>query len=490
MPDLLTLDAASIATQVAGGAITAEAAAQAALDRAKATEGKVGAFLSLDETGALEAARAIDAARKAGKPLGPLAGVPVAIKDNIHVSGKPTTCASRMLGGFTANYDATVTARLKAAGAVIVGKTNLDEFAMGSSCENSALKQTRNPWDVSRVPGGSSGGSAACVAARSAWISLGSDTGGSIRLPASFTGLVGFKPSYGRVSRYGLVAFASSLDQIGPFARSVRDVALSLRVMAGRDPMDSTSNPAPVPDYPTLLGKDLKGKRVGVVREYLDKLPNREVAKLCQDAIARMKQLGAEIVEITLPHADYGVQVYYVVASAEASSNLARFDGVRYGLRVPADNGIATYIASRGGGFGPEVKRRIMLGTFALSAGAYDEFYGRAARVRTLICRDFDQAFARCDLIATPCAPFPAFKAGEKSDPLSMYLCDVYTIPASLAGICALSLPVGFDSAGLPIGMHLSAPAYHDEKLLHAAHALEQSLLSDKNLKLDRMPAL
>ncbi|MCL4731291.1 MAG: Asp-tRNA(Asn)/Glu-tRNA(Gln) amidotransferase subunit GatA [Planctomycetes bacterium] len=490
MPDLLSLDATELAARIAAGAVTAEAATQAALDRAKATEARVGAYLLLDEAGALAAAREIDAARRAGKSPGPLAGVPVAIKDNIHVAGKPTTCASRMLQGFVAGYDATVTARLKAAGAVILGKTNLDEFAMGSSCENSALKQTRNPWDVSRVPGGSSGGSAAAVAARSAYLSLGSDTGGSIRLPASFTGLVGYKPGYGRVSRYGLVAFASSLDQIGPFARSVRDVALSLKVMAGRDAMDSTSHPAPVPDYPALLGNDLKGKRVGVVREYLDKLPNREVAGMCESAIARMKALGAEIVEITLPHADYGVQVYYVVASAEASSNLARFDGVRYGLRVPADNGIATYVATRGGGFGPEVKRRIMLGTFALSAGAYDEFYGRAARVRTLICRDFEQAFARCDLIATPCAPFPAFKAGEISDPLSMYLCDIYTSPASLAGLCALSLPVGFDSAGLPIGMHLSAPAYHDERLLSAAHALEQNLRADAALNLNRAPAV
>lgn len=462
----------------------------AALAQARATEPKVGAYLLLDEDGALDQARAIDAARKAGRPIGPMAGVPLAIKDNIHVRGLPTTCASRILEGFKAEYDATVTARLKAAGAVILGKTNLDEFAMGSSCENSALRQTRNPWDTSRVPGGSSGGSAACVAARSAWLSLGSDTGGSIRLPASFTGVVGYKPSYGRVSRYGLVAFASSLDQVGPFARSVRDVALALRAMAGHDAMDSTSNPAPVPDYTAALARDLKGKRVGVVREYLDKLPNRDVARLCEGAIARMQSLGAEIVEITLPHAEYGVQVYYVVASAEASSNLARFDGVRYGLRVPADNGIATYVATRGGGFGPEVKRRIMLGTFALSAGAYDEFYGRAARVRTLICRDFEQAFARCDLIATPCAPFPAFRAGEKSDPLSMYLCDIYTIPASLAGICALSLPVGFDSAGLPIGMHLSAPALADDKLLAGAHALEQSLAADKALGLDRAPAV
>ncbi len=490
MDALLKLDATELATQVATGAVTALAATQATLAQVAATEPKVGAYLCLDHAGALLAATQIDAARKAGKPLGPLAGVPVALKDNLNVQGSPTTCASRILKGFVAPYDATVTARLKAAGAVILGKTNLDEFAMGSSCENSALQQTRNPWDVSRVPGGSSGGSAACVAARSAFVSFGSDTGGSIRLPASFCGLVGYKPSYGRVSRYGLVAFASSLDQVGPFARSVRDVALALKVTAGLDPMDTTSSAQPVPDYPALLARDLKGKRVGVVREYLDKLPNRQVANLCQAAIARMQALGAQVVEIKLPHADFGVQVYYVVASAEASSNLARFDGVRYGLRVPADNGIRAYFSTRGQGFGPEVKRRIMLGTYALSAGHYDEYYGKAARVRTLICRDFDQAFAACDLIATPCAPFPAFKAGEKSDPLSMYLCDVYTIPASLAGLSALSLPVGFDQSGLPIGMHLSAPAFHDDKLLSAAHALEQDLHADQSLQLARTPSL
>lgn len=490
MDALLKLDATELATQIAAGAVTAQAATKAALDRIAATEPKVGAYLSVDADGAMAAAAAVDGARKAGKPLGPLAGVPVALKDNLHVAGSPTTCASRILQGFTAPYDATVTARLKAAGAVILGKTNLDEFAMGSSCENSALQQTRNPWDVSRVPGGSSGGSAACVAARSAFVSFGSDTGGSIRLPASFCGLVGYKPSYGRVSRYGLVAFASSLDQVGPFARSVRDAALALKVTAGLDPFDTTSSEQLVHDYPALLAKDLRGKRVGVVRDYLDKLPNRQVASLCEAAIARMRALGAQIVEIKLPHADFGVQVYYVVASAEASSNLARFDGVRYGLRVAEPNGIASYFSTRGQGFGPEVKRRIMLGTYALSAGHYDEYYGKAARVRTLICRDFAQAFAACDLIATPCAPFPAFKAGEKSDPLSMYLCDVYTIPASLAGLCALSLPVGFDASGLPIGMHLSAPAFADDRLLGAAHALEQDMAADKSLNLDRMPAL
>ena len=482
MNDLLNIDATEAARRVRDRETTAEALTSLVLDHAALTEPKVGAYLRIDAEGALQQARAVDA----GEVTGPLAGVPIAIKDNIHVKGQLTTCASHMLDRFRAPYDATVVQRLRAAGAVIIGKTNLDEFAMGSSCENSALQQTYNPWDVSRVPGGSSGGSAATVAARSAFISLGSDTGGSIRLPASFCGLVGYKPSYGRVSRYGLVAFASSLDQIGPFTRSVRDAALSLKVMAGRDPMDSTTPERDVPDYPTQLADNLKGKRVGVVRSYLDEMPNREVADAVTSAIDGMKSLGAEIVELELPHAEYGIAVYYVVASAEASSNLSRFDGVRYGLREKADSLLEMYINSRGVGFGPEVKRRIMLGTYALSAGHYDEYYGRAGRVRTLIARDFDAAWKKCDLIAGPCAPFPAFKAGEKSDPLSMYLCDVFTIPASLAGLCALSLPVGFDAGGLPIGMHLQAAPYADAELLSAAFATEQSL----NAKVDRLPPI
>jgi aspartyl-tRNA(Asn)/glutamyl-tRNA(Gln) amidotransferase subunit A len=336
------------------------------------------------------------------------------------------------------------------------------------------------------VPGGSSGGSAAAVAVRTAYLSLGSDTGGSIRLPAGFCGVVGLKPSYGRVSRYGLVAFASSLDQVGPFSRSVRDAALAMRVLSGRDEYDSTTANRPVPDYAAALRADLKGVKVGVVREYLEQMPNREVAQTCTRAIDRMKALGAQIVDVTLPHAEHGIAVYYVVASAEASSNLARFDGVRYGLRVPADSGIETYFSTRGAGFGPEVKRRIMLGTYALSAGHWEEFYGRAARVRTLICRDFNNAFASCDVIVGPCAPFTAFKSGEKSDPLSMYLCDVFTIPASLAGLCALSLPVGFDQAGLPIGLHMQAAAFAEERLLAYAHALEGALKAE----VDRVPVV
>ncbi len=484
MPDLLKSDATAIAQAVRNGGITAEDVCKDALARIAALEPRVGAFLQIDNDGALARARELDAARKSGKTLGRLAGVPVAIKDNINIANRPTTCASRMLEGFIAPYDATVVARLRAEGAVIVGKTNLDEFAMGSSCENSALQQTRNPWDLARVPGGSSGGSAACVAARQALISLGSDTGGSIRLPAGFCGVVGVKPSYGRVSRYGLVAFASSLDQIGPFSVSVRDAALGLSVMAGRDEHDATSSTQGVPDYAAGLEAGVKGVRVGWVPEYIEQCPDKDVAAACRSALDRLKGLGAELVEISLPNAGHGLEVYYVVASAEASSNLSRFDGVRFGLRKDAGNAIGNYFATRGAGFGPEVKRRIMLGAYALSAGAYDEYYGRASRVRTLIVRDFMAAFARCDLIAGPTAPFAAFAAGEKSDPLSMYLCDIFTIPASLAGLCALSMPAGFTRAGLPVGFQLQAPPFAESSLFAAAHALE------RDLALDRLPPI
>lgn len=486
MHELLNIDATEAVKRIREKDTTAEALTAQLIEHATATEAHVGAYLRLDVDGAIEQARAVDNAIGDGRDPGPLGGVPVAVKDNIHVKGAPTTCASKILGDFKAPYDATVVRRLREAGAVIVGKTNLDEFAMGSSCENSALQQTHNPWNTAHVPGGSSGGSGACVAARSAFLSLGSDTGGSIRLPASFCGTVGYKPSYGRVSRYGLVAFASSLDQVGPFARSVRDVAVALKVMAGRDGMDSTTPDREVPDYPAQLGTDLKGRKIGVVRSYIDELKNEDVKKAVNNALDRAKDLGAEIVEIELPHAEHGIAVYYVVASAEASSNLARFDGVRYGLRKDADNLLEEYLQTRGEGFGREVKRRIMLGTYALSAGHYEEYYGRAGKVRTLIMRDFDRAFEKCDVIAGPVAPFTAFKAGEKSDPLSMYLCDVFTIPASLAGLCALSLPAGFDSGGLPIGLHMQAAPYADADLLSAAHALEVALKAE----VDRAPAI
>ena len=469
-------DSFELAARFKAGESSAEATITAAFKVIDSRESKVGAFLQLDREGALAQARSLDALRRQNKPLGPLAAVPIAVKDNIHVLGQKTTCASRILGDFKAPYDATVTARLKAAGAVVIGKTNLDEFAMGSSCENSAFQQTHNPFDLARVPGGSSGGSAAAVGARMALISLGSDTGGSIREPASFCGIVGMKPSYGRVSRYGLVAFASSLDQIGPFSLTVRDAALALQVMAGRDELDATSSSEPVPDYQTALRTDCKGLRVGVVRSYFDECPNRDVASQCWSAVERMKKLGAEIVEIELPRAKDGLAVYYVVASAEASSNLSRFDGVRFGLRVNTPSAIQNYFATRGQGFGAEVKRRIMLGTYALSAGAYDEYYGRASKVRTLIVNDFKAAFGHCDVIASPTAPFTAFKAGEKSDPLSMYLCDIYTIPANLAGLCALSMPVGVDAQGLPIGFQLQCAPYAEATLFGAASALESDL--------------
>lgn len=469
-------DSVELAQRYIAGESSAEATLAACRKVVDAREPKIGAFLALDWDSAQAQARELDARRKRGDKLGPLAAVPIAIKDNIHVTGMDTTCASKILQGFKAPYDATVIARLKAAGAIIIGKVNLDEFAMGSSCENSALKQTRNPFDLTRVPGGSSGGSAAAVAARMAMLSLGSDTGGSIRLPASFCGVVGVKPSYGRVSRYGLVAFASTLDQIGPFALTVRDAALCLQVMAGRDEHDATSSSEPVPDYAQSLRTDCKGLRVGYVKAHFEQCQNREVADACWAGVQRMKDLGAELVEIELPHADVGLSVYYVVASAEASSNLSRFDGVRYGPREKRANVIESYFATRGHGFGPEVKRRIMLGTYALSAGAYDEYYGRASKVRTLIVNDFKAAFGRCDVIASPCAPFTAFKAGEKSDPLSMYLCDIYTIPASMAGLAALSLPCGADKQGLPIGLHLSTAPYAEPTLFGAASALEADL--------------
>ncbi|MHC4841094.1 MAG: Asp-tRNA(Asn)/Glu-tRNA(Gln) amidotransferase subunit GatA [Planctomycetota bacterium] len=489
MDDLLKLDATGAAQAIRTGDTSAEALTALTLEHARSTEPDVGAYIHLDVDGAIDRAREIDKALANGKDLGPLAGVPVAIKDNIHVEGLPTTCSSKILDGFVAVRDATVTKRLKDAGAVILGKVNLDEFAMGSSCENSAIQQTSNPWNTAHVPGGSSGGSAACVAAHSAYLSLGSDTGGSIRLPGSFTGTVGYKPSYGRVSRYGLVAFASSLDQVGPFTRSVQDTALAMNALAGRDPLDSTTNEAAVPDYTAALSTDsLKGKRVGVVRGYIDELKNEDVAKTVSGSIERMRDRGAEIVEIDLPHAQHGIAIYYVIASAEASSNLSRFDGVRYGFRERAGNVLENYLQSRGAGFGDEVKRRIMLGTYALSAGHWEEYYGKACQVRSLIMRDYEAAFAKCDVIAGPCAPFTAFKKGEISDPLEMYLADIYTIPASMAGLCALSQPCGFDTAGLPIGLHLTAPAMADDKLLGYAHALETSLRSDESVGLQRTP--
>lgn len=411
---------------------------------------------------------------------GPLAGIPVSIKDNICTSGYATQCCSKILEGFRPPYDATVIAKLKQAGAVILPfKTNMDEFAFGSSTENSCFGPTHNPWDLDCVAGGSSGGSAAAVAAGEAFAALGSDTGGSIRQPASFCGVVGLKPTYGRVSRYGLIAFASSLDQIGPITRDTRDCAVLLRAIAGYDPLDSTSVNAPVPDYTRALDGEIKGIRIAIPKEYFVAGMDRQVKEKVLEAIEKLKSLGALCREVSLPHTEYAVPVYYIIATAEASSNLARFDGVQYGLRAKIGKGenlIDMYKRTRGEGFGQEAKRRVMLGTFVLSHGYYDAYYLRALKVRTLIKQDFDAVFREFDCIVTPTAPTPAFKIGEKiEDPLKMYLSDIYTISANLAGIPAISLPCGFSDKGLPIGLQILARPFNEEMLLKVAHAYEEN---------------
>jgi aspartyl-tRNA(Asn)/glutamyl-tRNA(Gln) amidotransferase subunit A len=448
---------------------------RAALDRIDRIEPRIQAFNSIYPDHALEQARAVDE----GKRQGPLAGVPIAIKDNLCTSYGTTTCSSRMLANFHAPYDATVCKKLDAAGAVVVGKTNLDEFAMGSSTENSAFKTTRNPWDTSRVPGGSSGGSAAALAAGMCCAALGSDTGGSIRQPAALCGVVGLKPTYGRVSRYGLVAFASSLDQIGPFAWTVPDVALLMNVISGRDPRDSTSVDEPVPDYLGQIDQPIKGLRIGLPREYrLGGAMDPQVSAAVDAAVQTYRQMGAELVELSLPHTEYGIAAYYVIAPCEASSNLARYDGVHFGHRTadPVRDIVELFSKSRAEGFGEEVQRRIMIGTYALSSGYYDAYYLRALKVRALIKRDFDQAFAKCDVILCPTSPTPAFKAGEKTgDPLQMYLCDVFTVTCNIAGIAGISLPCGFTQAPqpLPIGLQLLGPTFGEEKLLRIARMYE-----------------
>lgn len=461
-----------ISTAVRRGDTSAEEAVGRSIDRIEALQSRCHAFLHHDRERALSRARMIDQRRTQGETLGTLAGVPMAVKDNMCTTFGATTCGSRILESFHSRYDAHVIERLETAGAIVIGKTNLDEFAMGSSTENSAYFTTLNPWDPSRVAGGSSGGSCAAVAARIVPAALGSDTGGSIRQPAAFCGVVGLKPSYGRVSRYGLVAFGSSLDQIGPIAMDVCDAALVLSVIAGHDERDSTSVDRPVPDYLARLDRPVKGLRIGISDEYFGEGLDREVREAVQAAIDLMAGEGAEVVPIHLPHMKYGIACYYLVATAEASSNLARFDGVRYGHRTPRPSDIlALYESSRGEGFGPEVKRRIMLGTYALSSGYYDAYYLKALKVRTLIKNDFDKAFERVDVIASPVAPTTAFRVGEKSsDPLTMYLSDIYTISANLAGICAISVPCGFDSRSLPIGLQLMGPAFGEEQLLAVAH--------------------
>ncbi len=472
---LHTLTIHGLREKLRTGEVSARQATQAVLDRIKAVDGKINAYLWLNPEDALAQADAIDrsGAAKNGKPLG---GVPIAIKDVINVEGQPCTCASKILKGYTSVYDATVTQRLREAGAVLLGRTNMDEFAMGSSTENSSWGTTKNPWDLTRIPGGSSGGSGAAVAADEAIAALGSDTGGSIRQPAALCGCVGLKPTYGRVSRYGLVAFASSLDQIGPFTKDVTDSAILLRVLSGLDPRDSTSVAQPVPDYAAALGKGVKGLRIGLPKEYFIPGMDREVEAAVRAAIGKLQGLGAEVVEISLPHTDYAVAVYYLIATAEASANLARFDGVRYGARVRGDDVIDMYCKTRGAGFGPEVKRRILLGTYALSAGYYDAYYLRAQKVRTLIRRDFEQAFTKCDVIVTPTTPTAAFKFGEKTgDPLQMYLSDIFTISVNLAGICGVSVPGGFTSnPKLPIGLQVLGKSFDEETVLRVAYAHEQ----------------
>ena len=473
------LSISELSAKIAKREVSAREAMKACLDRIQQVDGQIHAFLSHDPTDALAQADAVDRAVAAGATLAqqPLLGVPVAVKDVLAVKNQPLNCGSKILGKFVSPYDATVIEKLRAAGAIVFGRLNMDEFAMGSSTENSAFAVTHNPWDLTCIPGGSSGGSAAAVAAGECVTALGSDTGGSIRQPAALCGCVGLKPTYGRVSRYGLVAFASSLDQIGPFTRDIRDAAVMLEVLSGVDPRDSTSVPQPVPHYAAALTGDIKGLKLGLPKEYMIGGLDPEVNRAVQAAVKQLQSLGAEIVEISLPHTDYAVATYYIIATAEASANLARFDGIRYGQRVDAADPISLYGKTRGAGFGPEVKRRIILGTYVLSSGYYDAYYLRAQKVRTLIRQDFLRAFEKVDAIVTPTSPTGAFKIGEKSDdPLQMYLSDIFTISCNLAGICGLSLPCGFTSnPKLPIGLQLLGRPFGEETILKVAHAYEQS---------------
>ena len=471
--DLPALTIADLQSVLRRGDVSPREVIDALRARIDAIDPEIGAYLSLD----MEAAA--QQAEKSNVDL-PLGGVPLAIKDIINVMGQPCTCGSKILSGYRAIYDATVIQKLRAAGAIPFGKTNLDEFAMGSSTENSAVKLTRNPWDLSRVPGGSSGGSAAAVAADAAFGALGSDTGGSIRQPAALSGVVGLKPTYGRVSRFGLVAFASSLDQIGPLTKTVRDAAMIMNAIAGHDPQDSTALNEPVPDYSARLGRDLRGVRLGLPKEYLIEGIDSQVKTAIDTAVKQMSSLGAEIIEVSLPTTEYAIAVYYIVATAEASANLARFDGVRYGYRAenPKDM-LDLYGRTREEGFGPEVKRRIILGTYVLSSGYYDAYYLQAQKVRELIRRDFASAFEKVDALVSPTSPVPAFKLGERvADPLQMYLADIFTIAANLAGICGISVPCGLaevDGHRLPIGLQFLGKALDEARILKIAHAYEQS---------------
>jgi len=458
------------------GETTSRAITESVLNRIKAVDEKVKAYITVTGEAALSQADRADKDRKAGTASA-VHGIPIAIKDNMCTAGTRTTCASKILGNFIPPYDATVVTRLNGSGIVMTGKVNMDEFAMGSSTENSAFFATKNPWDLGRIPGGSSGGSAAAVAAGECIAALGSDTGGSIRQPAACCGVVGLKPTYGRVSRYGLVAFASSLDQIGPLTKDVTDAAIVMNIIAGHDPKDSTSADIAVPDYTRSLVKDVKGMTVGIPKEYFIEGVDPEVDKAVREAVKTLERLGAKVVDVSLPHTGYAVATYYILATSEASSNLARYDGVKYGFRAQgAKDLLDLYMKSRSQGFGPEVKRRIMLGTYALSAGYYDAYYKKGQQVRTLIKQDFDEAFKKVDIIATPTAPTAAFKIGEKSsDPLQMYLSDIFTISVNLAGIPGISLPCGFTTGNLPIGLQLLGRNFDEESVLRAAFAYEQA---------------
>ena len=474
MSNLTALTLTEARRKLDGRDISAVELATAYLDRIARDDAVIGAYLHVMSDVALAQAAAADAAI-AGGQAGPLTGIPVALKDVLCTTDAPTTAASRILEGFVPPYDATVVRRLRDAGAVFLGKANTDEFAMGSSNENSAYKVVRNPWNVERVPGGSSGGPAAAVAGELALFSLGSDTGGSIRQPAGFCGVVGVKPTYGRVSRLGLLAFASSLDQIGPFTRTVEDAAITLQAIAGHDPKDSTSSPVPVPDFRTALSGDVRGMKLGVAKQYSVDGMEQGVSAAIDAAIARLADLGAEIVEVDLPHTEYALPTYYITAPAEASANLSRYDGVKYGLAVEAPTLAETYARTRGEGFGPEVKRRIMLGTYALSSGYYDAYYVKAQKVRTLIKQDFDRAWEQVDAIVAPTSPTVAFPLGARTDdPYQMYLADVFTIPANMAGIPGVAVPCGF-SDGLPVSLQILGPAFAEDIILRVAHAYEQA---------------
>ena len=477
MLNQLTLS--QLTQKLASGEISARQIVESCLAQIGRVDGKIHAFLSYNAEDALAQADAADKALAAGATHAekPLLGLPIGIKDVIAVKDQPLQCGSKILGNFISPYNATVIEKLKNAGAIVFGRLNMDEFAMGSSTENSAFGLTRNPWDITRIPGGSSGGSAAAVAADECIATLGSDTGGSIRQPAALCGCVGLKPTYGRVSRYGLVAFASSLDQIGPFTKDVRDAAILLSVISGQDTADSTSIPQAVPDYSATLTGDIKGLKLGLAKEYMIGGLDQEVSAAMQAAVKQYEKLGAEIVEISLPHTDYAVATYYIIATAEASANLARFDGIRYCARVDGADPLELYSKTRGAGFGPEVKRRIILGTYVLSSGYYDAYYLRAQKVRTLIRQDFLNAFEKVDAVLTPTTPTAAFKAGEKTDdPLQMYLSDIFTISCNLAGICGISIPGGFtQSPKLPIGLQLLGKPFGEETILKLAHAYERS---------------